>query len=793
MKRLVVSVLAVLLGFCASSGSLPAQVVIIDTDVIVPPVPPHPPLPPPRPRVSYKVESVRYEIRVRDQTARFRLSQTFRNTGDRPLEVRFLFPVPPDAVVSELVLLVDGKEIAGKLLRKEEARRIFESIVRRRRDPALLEYVGYGLLQTSVFPIRPGERRKVEVQFTQLLQRHDGLVDLRVPIRAVGPGRRAIERVDVVARLQTTERLKTVYSPTHKVKVERSDAHHAVCRLTLRDVTGPEDLHLLFGAHDAAVGMDLLSFRPERDEGGFFLLLAAPEFQRDSGLKSVPKTVVFVLDRSGSMSGRKIEQARRALRFMLEQLKPADTFNIVVYDSSVEAFRPELQRADKKTLRAARDFVEGIDAGGSTNIDAALQTALRMLTDSSRPSYVLFLTDGLPTTGERNELRIAENAKRANRVRARLFCFGVGYDVNSRLLDRLASTNRGRSVYVRPNEDIEESIARVARALADPVLTDLQLKFEFEKGGDESAPPAVYRVYPRELPDLFRGEQLVVVGRYRRAGKATVVLTGRQGDKKVRFEERVRFVRHSDDDTNSFVASLWAARRIGEILDELDLHGKNQELIDELVDLSLRFGIMTPYTSFLANEDTRLADSRRLSETARRLVKHGFSLQTGQAAFAQREFKQALKSAEQLSRGAPAGAGVGGLPFGMSPGAPRSGWFGGAVGSKELAAEEELEWTAHERVRRVGSKTFYWKQGLWRDATVTDDQAKNAVVVAQFSDEFFNLAARNGGRHAKYLTFDEPVLVNLGGRTYKIVPAKDSEPTKAEPPQSERQHSRPKN
>ncbi|RMG35001.1 MAG: VWA domain-containing protein, partial [Planctomycetota bacterium] len=543
--------------------------------------------------------------RVRDQVARVQVEQIFRNTDHRVVEAQFLFPLPPGAAITGLTLMVDGKEIPGKLLKKDEARRIYEQIVRKHRDPALLEYVGRDLYQTSVFPVPPGKQRRVELRYTHLLSAQDGLIDFVLPVGTAKHTGRPIKRLTLELAIETTQPLKTVYSPSHDVSVKRPDEHRALVTLTLHDVAAPDDVRVLFGVKEGLLGAHLLSYRPQRDADGYFLLLVAPDIHQADRTPTA-KTIVFVIDRSGSMSGTKIQQAREALKFVLQRLNrrsekhPGDLFNIVAYDAQVESFRPELQRADDKTIAQALAFVDGIHAGGSTNIDGALKTAFGMLHDTGRPSYVVFLTDGLPTVGEQNEMRITENSRQANRVKARLFAFGVGFDVNSRLLDRLARAHGGVSLYVRPNENIEEHVARLYNRIAAPVMTDVALRFEFD-GQKDTEPPPVYRVYPKPVPDLFRGEQLVVVGRYRRPGAARVVMTGRIAGEEQRFAFPVRFEDLSRDDSHSFVETLWAVRRIGEIIDELDLHGHNQELVDELVRLALKHGIVTPYTSFLAN------------------------------------------------------------------------------------------------------------------------------------------------------------------------------------------------
>ena len=240
-----------------------------------------------------------------------------------------------------------------------------------------------------------------------------------------------------------------------------------------------EDFRLLYDIGDKSVGARVLTYRPDDSDEGYFLLLVSPEIKNKKAGK-IKKNVIFVVDRSGSMSGKKIEQAKESLKFVLNNLNEGDLFNVIAYDSAVESFQPELQRYSDETRADALGFVEGIYAGGSTNIDGALKSSLAQLSDDSRPSYIIFLTDGLPTTGETNETKIVDNADSRNRSRTRIFTFGVGYDVNSRLLDKLARKCFGQSEYVRPNEDIEEHVSRLYNRIGAPALTDVQISVDVE-------------------------------------------------------------------------------------------------------------------------------------------------------------------------------------------------------------------------------------------------------------------------------------------------------------------------
>ncbi len=695
-----------------------AQVVIIDGHW------PRIPMPQPMPvRSDCRIRSVDVHADIQDQAAKVRISQVFQNPSNVPMEAQLLFPLPEGAAVSGLTLLVDGKEMPGRLLGKDEARRIYEDIVRRRRDPALLEYMGRDLFQTSVFPVPPGGESTAQLRYSQLLKKDSGLIDFLLPLGNSKYSVMPVENFSVTVNVAATAPIRTVYSPTHQLDITRPDATHAVSKLTLHNVTNPDDLRLLYSTDASPVGLNVLSFKPDDKEDGYFVLLATPD-TRAGGAPRIAKTMLFLCDRSGSMSGKKIEQAKAALQFLVRQLEPGDTFNIIAYDSDVESFRPELQRADAAAIRSALAWVDGLSAGGGTNIDGALRTGLRMLTDSSRPNYVLFLTDGQPTVGETQEAKIAANAAQENKVNARMFVFGVGFDVNGRLLDRLARGLRGQSVYVRPNENIEAPVSALYAKVGSPAMTDVAVDIQLDGG-------VTSRLYPRQMPDLFRGDQLVLVGRYRKGGAAKINLTGQAGGKKQAFTFHSTFADTSSGEANSFVARLWATRRIGEIIDDLDLHGCNQELVDELVALSQKHGILTPYTSFLADDNVSLSSRKDNAAFAARSAADQLSVVGGSAGFMQREEKAKFQNATN----APA-----------APGAPS------------------------QALRQVGQKAFFKKDRLWQDSTVTAEQAKSAIHVVQFSPKYFELAASHGGAMARYLAFNEPVLVNLGAQTYQIDP-----------------------
>jgi len=727
--------------------------------------PPHPtptPLPRPEPRptppASYKIGELEVQTRLVDQVARVQVAQTFVNTGSQQIEVSFIFPLPYEGAVEQMTLLVDGKEYPAKLLDAKEARRLYEEIVRKNKDPALLEWMGTGLFKTSVFPVPAGAKRTVSLRYSQLLRKQEGLTDFLFPLSTAKYTSHPVEKVTIRVTIESQEDIKNIYSPTHKVEIKRSDDKHATVTYAVKDEVPTADFRLLFDVGKGKVSTRVLSYRPKPEEEGYFLLLASPEIKAAKDEKP-KKTVVFVIDRSGSMSGKKIEQVQGALKFVLNNLRQGDLFNIVAYDSAVESFRPELQKYDDETRKAAMGFVEGLYAGGSTNIEGALRTALGQLQDASRPNYVLFLTDGLPTTGETNEMKIVQNAREANKVHARIFAFGVGYDVNSRMLDKLAREGFGQSGFVRPNEDIETHISKLYNRIESPVMTGVQLQFVFDDVKTEQGSP-ISRVYPKDAVDLFAGEQLVVAGRYKKNGAAKVTLAGKIDNQERKFDFPANFVEKSTDESLAFVEKLWAVRRVGEILDELDLKGKNEELIKELVELSTRHGILTPYTSFMADDQTRVHDLGRNVERAGERLR-ALADSSGAGGVIQRSFKGSMQRAATA-------------PMAAEPanGLDRFAGEAATAGAKFDFAQEARQEAgkARENVRNLGNRTFFRRDGQWIDSQVTNEQKSNARRVKQFSPEYFDLANRHGRKLSQYLVFDEPVLLNLDKEAVLIEP-----------------------
>lgn len=756
---------------------------------------------------QYSVQSLNVDADVSDSVAKVTVTQTFKNEGTTTIEATFLFPLPYDGAIDSMTLLVDGKEFPAKLLDAKEARSVYESIVRKKRDPALLECVGSGMFQTSAFPIPAGETRSVTIEYSQILRTSDGLTEFFFPLNCAKYTSKPIEKTKFRVAISGETELKNVYSPTYDVQIERNGQKAAVVQYETQDRALANDFRLFFDQSSDELTAKLLSYRPNASEDGYFLMLASPKIA-ESQDQALPKTLILALDVSGSMTGEKIEQARESLKFVLERLHDGDKFNIVTFNSKVQLYKEELTVSTAESRADAIAFANSVRASGSTNIEDALKTSFAQFDkdDSSNAKYFVFLSDGDATVNECNDIKLAEIGRNANKAKARVCTFGVGFDVDSRLLDRLVSDGRGRGEYVKPNENIETYVAKLYSHIESPVMTDVAFNFALKNHPDEKF--LTNLVYPSDAIDVFAGEQIVILGRYAKSGDAAIEAKGKLGKEDAQFSFDGSLVEKSEDDSYSFIERLWAARRIGEIVDQLDLNGVNDELVKELVALATKHGILTPYTSFLADDSVALDSVRTNVSFANNNAMMLTSQNANASGFSQRVMKQQYRNMNSLdqesvaqeslvlAQSAPQRSMGGGSMSGgsMSGGRARGTamGMGGAMAmsmnaaparsfdnnnnNSNLAAapadEPFVQNNAAEAIRNIGGKTFYFKNGRWIDSTIDEKTAKSQkqIDVQQFSDEYFKIVNENGQGLAQYLTFTEPVSVNYNGNVYNFKP-----------------------
>jgi len=640
------------------------------------------------------------------------VEQEFVNEHDWECEGTYVFPLPQGAAVSEFAMWVDGQRIEGEILDADQARAIYEDIVRRRRDPALLEYVGQGAVQARIFPIPPGGSRKIELEYSQVLPLENGMVRYVYPLNTERFSARPLEEVRIHVEIESRDAMRAIYSPTHqdRVYIERDGSYHAIVGYEETNVLPDRDFELVYTVGQEDVGLNLLTYREPPDDG-FFLLLVAPPVEVGEH-EVIPRDVILVLDTSGSMDGEKLAQAKKALTFVLEHLNREDRFNVIAFSTGLRQYATGLRPASEATEAVA--WVERLEAVGGTDINRALLEAFAQV--GERPTVLIFLTDGLPTEGEVEIDRIIANARAAAPENARLFPFGVGDDVNTVLLDALAQNHGGATSYVRPGEAIDEEVSAFYAKISTPVLANIAFDF-----GDVM----VEDTYPYPLPDLFAGTQLILVGRYRSNGATRITLTGEVNGERREFVYEGYF---REDGGDEFIPRLWATRKIGYLLTQIRLHGANQEWVEAIIDLSLRYGVITPYTSFLIQEEDILTDAGREG--------------------VERQFMA--------------------LPTAPAWGAPAAGRADEE--NKMLGAESggvPMPEEAAQVMRLAGNKTFVLRDGVWIDTTF-DPTRMTPTQVGFGSDAYFDLLAARP-EWGTYLALGTRVIFVAEGTAYEVV------------------------
>lgn len=736
--------------FAAFGAAIPASgqgvivPIVCDVRPCRPPRPIPRPLPQPLPNVL-PVKSIKLDTKIDGQVATTHVEQIFRNDTRYTLEGTYFFPIPDDASVTDFAIWENGKKLVGEVRSREEARRIYDEIVRSQRDPGLLEYAGKNLLQVSIFPIPPNSDKKLELTYTQVLKAESGTVAYKYPL---GAGRnlwrgqagmndstrssmppQAFGTVSGKITINGREPLRNIYSPTHNVSVSNKGERSALVSFETKD--NDADLQLFYGLSEKEIGMTLLTHR-EPGKDGYFLMMLSP---RDdvSAKKVVAKDIVFVLDTSGSMADAgKMDKARSALLFGIRTLNDGDRFNIISFAGEERLMESGLIKADHAGKKLGEEFVGRLRPTGGTNINDALLAAMKQFQKSDRPKMLVFMTDGLPTVGETSTEGILANFKKAKNIDVRIFPFGFGYDVNTTLLDKLGTDNGGISDYVQPKEDLEVKVSNFFSKVSSPVLSDLELDF----GNIDTE-----MIYPRKPGDLFNGMQLVMIGRYKNREdlkNAALLLKGKAGTESRSFA-------YNDldlpirENNNDFLPRLWASRRVGWLVEEIRINGETKELRDEVVDLGTRYGLVTPYTSYLSVEGT-MTNARRNSSQQLSL----------------------MRSAEAKMKDS---SGAGAVQMSVQQNASKM----NVMIADGVDVEEESRVVIKNSMQNqfVANKNFINQDNIWVDAEYEDDKKLPVVNFKFASDEYFQLVAKMP-ELAPYLSLGEQVTIVWQGTVYRV-------------------------
>jgi Ca-activated chloride channel family protein len=696
------------------------------------------------------------------RVVRYEITEKFVNRGPGLGEADYIFPLPNGAAFEDLRLEINGELVSGETLPADKARQIYEDIVRRQRDPALVEWIGYGLVRARIFPLPTGQEKRVVVRFRSVVRREGSA--LRVDYaRGTDPGGQrtpvvmpaTTERDDDDERTTGWSRFTLTmprgadygepYSPTHSLRIrDRGDRREVRASGTAGNITV-----LLPLRRPNEPSITVVAHAPDREDG-YALIAISPPAARN---RALPRDVTFVVDVSGSMRGAKLEQAKAAGRAILATLERGDRFRVIDFSTDVHSYRDGFIAATPENIRDARRYIDGLRAEGSTNISGALEEALDVDATPTRSGrlermpFVVFVTDGEPTVAERNPDLIAAMAARL-RNEARVFTFGVGAEIHAGLIEQLALEGRGTAHFVSGNESVERAVSLLAQRLTSPVLSNVRVRAEGVR---------LTNLHPVLPIDLFAGQDLVLLARYDGSGEARILVETDSPDGRLSWTRDVRFPGRESD--NAFVGRLWAAQRLGWLAAEKRKRGGSSELDAEIKSLGEKFGIPTEFSSYLVLEpgmnvasDVRrdgpvlpgAAAARGNEERARRLGESPAQLQsvvvTGTASAApmsrkEQEFAAAKQAAQQRD----------------------------AKSLAEVDASSQVADELQKNTRQVEQRTFKLVNGVWTDVRQTPTM--RTVQVKPFSPLYFELVQQLKGL-GPTLALGERVIV--AGRAVAI-------------------------
>jgi Ca-activated chloride channel family protein len=692
---------------------------------------PHPRIPFPRPLPGphpLKVKSLKIDTQIQGQVATTRISQVFINDLDSVIEGTFFYPLPENATFIEFSTWDGAKRLRGEVLERNEARNRYLAIVRRCWDPGLLEYAGANLFQARVFPVPARGEKKIEFAYSQVLKADHGIIAYTYPLQSgTQANPQTIGALTVTVDVESNQGIRTIYSPTHTIDVRRDGDRRSTLSFEANNMLPDRNFQLFYALSNADFGLSLITYREGADDG-YFMILLAPKVDQDSAVV-IPKDIIFVLDTSGSMQERgKIDKALSALKFGVRSLHPRDRFNIVAFSTDARTFRGGLIQATEDAKQAAIQYIDRQVATGGTNIDDALKDALAGFNSDDRPRYLVFATDGLPTVGESDIGKILRNVSDNNSRKVRLFSFGLGYDVNTFLLDQLAARNYGTADYITPDEDLELKLSNFFEKVSSPVMANLEIDWSRLR---------VFDVYPSRLPDLFRGLQLTVVGRYSGSGTVPLILNGTvQGKSQLLRFERNEFPESGS--SNDFLPRIWAMRKVGHLLEQIRMTGENDEIKSEIIKLAKKYGFVTPYTSYLAAADERGLLSRVAPVSGVLKLQMSPADSTMITGVNPRRLMNAPEEAVLAS-----------------------------IALKEMKTADVAAAPSTAATRQIGSKEFVLRDNVWTDSAL-DPERKLEVVDLSFGSEDMLKAISSDGQLAAYASLGKNVVVLYKGKIYRV-------------------------
>ena len=677
----------------------------------------------------FKIERYHINIANNNQLAVTNIEQTFTNPNEFEVSGKYIFPVPDDVALSHFALSIDGEPFTGRLLSHDESRRTYRRSIREGHNLGLVDHSGKRLFVTDIPDILGKRTLQIEFEYSQIISVENDLVKYSYPLSLAKSASGPIADLAINMEIRSEQELRTINSVSHEVNIDHKNDRHVHISYEGKDIVPDNDFQCNYWISNDDFGITLLTHRADENEDGYFMLFISPKYEVKK-TDIIEKDFIFVLDHSGSMRGNKIQQARDALCFCVNNLNERDRFNLILFNTQITSFADRLNKQEgvsdselsyqseamsdqlidiEDGRDKAFDFIKGIEARGGTNINEALLRALSEKPDPNRPRIIVFLTDGCPTVGVRNTKQILKNVAQKNENQSRIFVFGVGNDVKAHLLNKLAVDNGGSPNYVKPNKSIEEAVSLLFTKMNEPVLANIQIDF---------GQIITKELTPMTLPYLFRGDQFKILGRYEGYGDAIIKLRGTIGSEQLEFSKNVHIPKLDLD--NVLLPHQWAQRRVAELVDQATLNGGSSELRREIERISKKYDVVTEHTSFRSAED---------GSGRRQLV---FDIDSAY---------DPIRSNEDIIES--------------------------SIKMEESKHAKSIKQTDHTRY--IAGKAFYLKGRFWVD-TKYDGQAERKII--EFGSEEYFALVRESHNLGKCLKLSRSMIICHDGVNYEITDPK---------------------
>ncbi|HET6879337.1 MAG TPA: VIT domain-containing protein [Pirellulales bacterium] len=539
---------------------------------------------------SLEIESQKVDVRINNGVAVTTVTQVFRNSAAQPLEALYTFPVPREASVSNFSMWINGKEVIGEVLERQQARQIYQQVTRvERKDPGLLEQVDFKTFEMRVFPVPARGTQQVQITYYQPVDYDSGYGTYVYPLEMEEAAGKTTGELSLLVDVKSAIPLKRTWSPSHGEALVTAEMGPGRYRAGIEQAQGDlgRDFVLVYELERERMGLDLVTSRTA-GEDGYFMLLVTPGAAFDEPRKQV--NVTYVLDVSGSMNAAgKLDVARQAALEGLKAMREGDTFNIIAFNIAPTALAAQPLPVNEENRQRALDFLGALEGRGGTDIVPALEQALTMQMPNAR-NAVLLLSDGQATDVNDHSGLLA--AVRRGPAGTRVFSFGIGNEINRPLLDRLAIETGGLADYLSGQDEVPRKIGLMQMKLASPVAENLKLRIDGVEIDD---------LWPQQVPNLYRGQQLTLFGRYRGAGEAKLTLAGDLLGKRETLTATLDFPQANAD--NPEIERMWAWRKIDGLLSQVRERGESADLKGRIVEAGTKYSIVTPYTAFLVLEN----------------------------------------------------------------------------------------------------------------------------------------------------------------------------------------------